>query len=150
MGITISGKRKEVGCSIDIPFLSFTNIKIMIANCIDKQFGELYSNLQLDAVDEDISDYEYQEKVKTIERYINKNNLVISNAYSRVFDFLFMPDEAGSITYGTCRSIYNIIANTDDTKLIGYPGWGKDCATIKDFKNLLLECYKAKSKLVWD
>lgn len=66
----------------------------------------------------------------------------------KLLDFFFLPYCEGKTTYGACKKLYELIRAEDDSWKIGYVGI-VDCATIGDFKKLLLVIYEKKGSLIW-
>lgn len=149
MGICINGRYngKSSPYSLAMSYGTFFLLRKQVASHLCKEFFEHYS-LMADAIfsysDKEKEDYNQ----KTME-IIERNELDKKKYQEKILDFLYAPDCEGSISYGTCRRIYELIKDDPDELRFGYAGWGKDCSTMGDFKNLLADVAKNKGKVTW-
>lgn len=137
MGFTITATNSTYEFSGG--FGGFINLRNNIALAFDKEFGEHYKTLPL---------------CDNIKWFNEKANRILSDDRFKdedadILDFLFAPDCDGSISYKTCKKIYDLIKGIDfGNKIFTYAAYsdGKDYEHFKDF---LLECYKHRRKMVW-
>lgn len=144
MGVTICARNSRI--CFDMGYGGFFNLRKNIAFCMNKDFGNLYSQL-MTARDERESD----KLTKEIEYFINhKTNW--EKEYSDVLDFLFESDCGGKAGYKTCGKLYEIIKDVD---------FGKKCfqyavrfqkQPVNDYELLkvfLKECYRYHRTMYW-
>ena len=82
---------------------------------------------------------------KRAQEIVDNQNL---EEYADILDFLYASDAGGSISYKTCKRIYDLMK---DQK---YDGIGFRYAAYRhndyeEFKEFLLECYSHRRKLRW-
>ena len=139
MGISIDKKGEPSKFAMTMGYGAFFRLRSKIAQLIDEDLGRAYSGLLNNT----------EEAIAESERIINNKDLCKTKSDERLFDFLFAPDCGGKTTYGTCKKILKLVENENDTDLYGYAGWGENCSTMGDFKNLLRECIRDKKALYW-
>lgn len=145
MGVTISGKpdSRIKTKSLDMGYMGFHRLRCLISEHLNKEFSDLYKTII-----EHRSDKEWKKWDEVMNSIIAHYNLGETKSDCLLLDFFFADDCKGKISYGTCQRIYRLIENEDDENKIGYIG-RPDCATVGDFKKLLLDVHKNKGTLVW-
>lgn len=140
MGVTIESNKH----SIDLGYVGFNRIRVKVAELTGPEIGELYKEL-----DKGIY-LPYKEK----EEFFKEYNKKLSNLEEKIkishgiLDFLYESDCSGEISYEKCEQIYEVIKNYDDNILYGYVG-REDCATFKDFKEIVKDCIDNKCSMEW-
>ena len=140
MGITI--KATNSTRSFDMGGGGFFDLRQSIAVIYDKELGEHYEKLSCcwskelttaweKRVNEILSDSRFKEEDEDI------------------LDFLFASDCSGSISYKTCKKIYDLIKDVDFGNNIFVYTSRSDGKDYEHFKEFLLECYKYKRKMRW-
>ena len=120
----------------------FRNLRVNIAKAWDKEFGEHYETLIRCHCK------------KEYEAFNEKANRILSNDRFRqededIIDFLFACDCDGSISYKTCKKIYDIIKDIDFSgEIFTYSAYS-DGNDYEYFKEFLLDCYKRRAKMIW-
>lgn len=140
MGITI--KATNSTHSFNMGDGGFFNLRKNIAYAYDAEFGKHYEKL---------TGCWAKEEYKAWENELNK---ILSDSRFKdededILDFLFASCERGTVSYKTCKKIYNIIKDVDfDNKIFVYSAHsdGKDYEYLKEF---LLECYQKRRKMRW-
>lgn len=141
MGFTITAKNSTQQFSGG--YGGFICLRTEIALAFNKKFGEHYktlpsccfSNERLEA---------YNKKANEI---IATENLEENGA--DILDFLYASDCDGSISYKTCKKIYDLIKDIDFGNKIFTYGAYSDGKDYEHFKEFLLDCYKHRRKMVW-
>lgn len=141
MGLTIYTNK---GHSIDMGYFGFNNLRQKIAELAG--IGEHYDKLTQLAISVFAYKTEtaYDEYDKGTERLIREGKL-----NEKVADFLYAPDTSASLSYGVAKELLNVIGDYDDNIIYGYAG-RPDRAMFKDFKQILEDCVKNRTKLRWD
>jgi hypothetical protein len=68
-----------------------------------------------------------------------------------IIEFLFACDCGGKLSYKGCTRLYELIKDYgDDNEKYGYIGWGDDCATFADFKEIVKDCSVNHWIMKWD
>ena len=62
--------------------------------------------------------------------------------------FLYASDCEATMGEDVCKKLYEIIKDYDDDIAYGYCG-REDCATFKDFKELVKDCIDNKCSMEW-
>lgn len=140
MGITLESKN----FSIDMGYGGFRNLRIKVAELTGKEIGDHYKYLEKGM-------FKFgEEKKMFFEKYDQKiSDLADEFKIPRgILDFIYSSDCEGNLTYGRCKQIYKVIENYDDNICYGYCG-RKDCATFKDFKQIIKDCIDNKCKMEW-
>lgn len=145
MGVTIRSKN----FGIDLGYFGFFRLRRKIAELISEDAGIHYEELSHPSQplffktkdEEDEYWKKYDEVTECIVSKCPKN-------IHKVFDFLYESDVEGSVTYGTCKQILDVIGDYDDDIIYGYAG-RPDAARMKDFKSILEDCVKNKCKMTW-
>lgn len=142
MGVTLCSKNHF----IDLGYAGFFRLRRKIAELISEEAGEHYAEIQYaHAFPSEEAEEEYWDAYdKETERIANS----LPKYTWKVFDFLYMPDADGSVTYGTCKNILRVIGSYDDDILYGYAG-RPDCARWKDFVRILKDCVETKTEMCW-
>lgn len=129
MGIVVKSKTKseKYSCS------SFNYVRGLVAEAIDEDLGKAYNYMtRIEYSDADkIQDAEF-----VVKEVIQHNDLGGKN--QDLIDFLFMPDEEGSVKPETCKKIYDLIGR------INLPFSG-----VSELADLCLDCYNNNSILTW-
>ena len=139
MGISITAVHSKY--DFDMGYGGFFNLRRNIALALDKDFGENYSNLAIC-----YTRSQFEENDRIAEYIINKKHL--DEEYGDIINFLYQADTNGSISYKTCKKIYDLIKDVDfGNKIFRYAAYaGND---YKEFKEFLLECYSHRRKMRW-
>lgn len=142
MGVTIHSKNQSIALS----YFGFYRLRKKVAELINEDIAKHYEELGSLHIfpttdEEDRYWEEYDERTKSIVSECPKN-------IWKVFDFLYESDTVGSVSYGTCKQILNVICEYDDDVVYGYRG-RPDGAKMKDFKSLLKDCVNSKCKMTW-
>lgn len=129
MGVSISSK--DFSC--DLGYGGFNNFRNKVASMVGKEFGEHYAELTSAIVICLCG----EERKKYFDEYDAKTEELIKNKKIEldVAIFLYMSDRDGEITKEQAKKIYELIKDCDDNIVYGYIG-RKDCATMKDFKQI--------------
>lgn len=133
MGITIECRKTKN--SIDVGYGGFMKLRQTIADCAGSEFNDFYYRL---CRGELVNAYK-----RRFEKAINEKRL----SY-KVVDFLYACDCGGKINYGACKEILKVIGDYDDDICYGY-ATKVNPVKFKDFKSILEDCVKTKSKMVW-
>lgn len=132
MGVTINATNSTY--SFNTGYISFFWFRQKIASCIDKEFGEWYAKQVTNS---------NKEVVDKLDELIEANNFD-----DGLMDFLFQSDCDGSVSYKTCKKIYDVIKDVD-FKNEGFRYGTYRHNDWEEFKNFLLECYSHKRKMRW-
>lgn len=141
MGVTISSKNK----SIDLGCGGFLRLRTKIAELAGADIGEHYKKLNKAPI------FDEEERQKFFDKY-DKKILEIDEKYkgemTDILIFLYASDCKAEIPVEMCKKIYEIIKDYDDDILYGYCG-RPDCATFKDFKELVKDCIDNECIMEW-
>ncbi|MDR1300062.1 MAG: hypothetical protein LBJ84_07440 [Oscillospiraceae bacterium] len=144
MGVTI--RCKITGSSINMSYIGFQLLRRKVAEMHSREFEKHYSlacSPQVMILKAKLSEDYFREHSRiTAEMMENKQ------IHPKIVDFCYQSDCDGSVRYGACKVIYDIIKDYDDDVLYGYSG-RPDCAKFADFKAIVKECCDTKSDLVW-
>lgn len=141
MGVSITAKNSKY--SFDGGYGQFCLLRENIALAFDKEFGEHYATLRKCFMNDDIK------------LFNEKANRILSNGRFKdedvdIIDFLYASDCGGSISYKTCKKIYDLIKDIDyKGHHINYHAYASD-NDYENFKEFLLDCYKHRRKMVWN
>lgn len=139
MGFTIYANNGLI--SFDGGAGGFLSLRNNIALAFDKEFGEHYCTLRHCHSEYDFTVFnEKATKILSDNRFKEDEDII---------EFLYASDIQGSVSYRTCKKIYDLIKDIDfGKKIFTYAAYsdGKDYEHFKDF---LLECYKYKRKMRW-
>lgn len=139
MGLTIYTNK---GHSIDMGYFGFNNLRQKIAELAGiKEHYHRLIKIEIRAYLDPKAYYEYD---KETEKLIREGKL-----NEKVADFLYASDTSASLSYGVAKELLNVIGDYDDNIIYGYAG-RPDRAMFKDFKRILEECVKNRTKLRWD
>ena len=141
MGVTISSKKH----SIDIGYGSFCNLRKLFAEQCSQEIGELYRNAIKLELSANFSGNEYLQVRQNLIKEFRKLNIYRPDL---VHNFLFASDASGKRSPQTCKALLKVIEPVSDDLRIGYQG-RKDCATIKNLKQILQDCIEDNSMLQW-
>lgn len=141
MGITIRSKNK----SIDMGYAGFNKLRTKVAELTADDIGEHYKKLH-DSI------FLMGDLRKSFFDKYNKKIQELSQKYNgekdATLDFIYASDCEGKITAEQCKNIHEVIKNYDDSILYGYSG-REDCATFKDFKELVKDCVDNGCDMEW-
>lgn len=139
MGVFISATNSTY--EFNMGYGGFFDLRRNIASAIDRELGELYSQLVQYKDQED-----YYEKNRLVEEIIDTKNLETN--YSDILDFLYMSDCDGQISHRTCKNIYDLIKDIDfEDQIFQYSSIAKN--DYEEFKKFLLECYSKRRLMRW-
>lgn len=123
--------------AMDMGAGSFYSLRCVIANRLDTEFGNNYSNLTRCTRK---SDYEFHDKVA--------NEILARKPLNEdVVRFLYMSDSSGKIPARTCKAIYELVKDYDDNYMYGYVYANH---TFKYFKEMIQYCIAHRRKLYWE
>ena len=147
MGVTITSPKH----SIDMGYGSFYNLRRRIATDVSQEAGELYKELTEIILSpftpHEAREEEYNQKQKRL-RKVFRGRKDVENIHL-VHNFLWASDAGGWRTPKACRAILEVIVDEPDEIKIGYIGWGENCATMGDFKQILQECVESGAMMHW-
>lgn len=138
MGVTISSKGSDK--RLYMSYGTFDRLRTVIARKLNKPFGDHYSCI---ATCEDRKKWEDR-----INQLIIDEHLAETKRQELLLDFFFQSDTEGTISYGTAKTIYELIKTEPNEDRYGYAGWA-DCSTMGDFKQLLQDAYDNKKPVRW-
>lgn len=151
MGVTLSGP----DISDDIPPSGFFRLRRDIAYMLSKNLGDLYDSM-IDILhsDDDRKKDQWETDINAaINDFLSSHN----KTDEKIIDFLFESDCDGSITYGTCKKIINLIDSLNDDRkqeffhtIYGYAGWGGKACHGYDVYQILKSCTDNRKPLRWD
>lgn len=133
MGICLHNKDFEM----DMGYGSFFNLRCVIAELLDSNFGENYSNLSrcYSKADFDTNDSIAQYWIET--KQLDKD----------IIDFLYQSDSEGKVYPKTCRKIYNLVKNYDTDHTYGYDQSNR---SFSYFKEMIHDCAVNRRVLFWN
>lgn len=136
--------------SLDIPYSGFYRLRCDIACMMSDDIGAYYGKMPEALAGDERSKRSWEDGInKALNDYLDEQKSYMS----RVADFLFLPDCEGSITYGACRHIADLIDKNGGVdfmdRIYGYAGWGGKACRGRDIYRLLKECATLKKRLVW-
>lgn len=140
MGYTITATNSNYDFSGG--YGQFKDLRENIALAFDKEFGRHYQTLG------------FCHSKDTIKLFNDKANKILQDDRFKdededIISFLFAPDCDGSISYKTCKKIYDLIKDKDyKGQYLNYIAWS-DGNDYEKFKEFLLDCYKHRRKMVW-
>lgn len=146
MGITINGKYKgELSpYELSMSYSTFFRLRLVIAKNLNDNFGKHYERLtDFRATKEEWDAYDNE-----TQRIIEQEHLEDKRWQQKIIDFLFMPDTNGKISYGTCKRLYDLVKNENDSDIYGYAMIGNN--TMGEFKRLLHDTYVNGGYLKWE
>ena len=140
MGFTITATNSKY--SFNGSSGGFYSLRVNIAKAFDTEFGNHYETLRERIT---LADYDAFD--------IKANDILAKPRFKKEDDdiiiFLFMPDTGGSISYKTCKKIYDLIKDIDyGNKIFTYAAHS-DGRDYEKFKAFLLDCYKRRAKMRW-
>lgn len=141
MGITLQSKNK----SIDLGYMGFMSLRRKIAELAADDIGEHYKDLVTAPTFN-------QEKRKSFFEEYDKKTDEIDKKYNGemncILHFLYSSDCEAEMDVDVCEKLYEVIKDYDDDIAYGYYG-RKDCATFKDFKDIVKDCIDNKCTMKW-
>lgn len=138
MGITLTNSKRTH--DFDMGYSGFFNLRKNIAKCLDKEFGELYSQMPC------VPDKKFVQQINDL---IRNKGLAASENSRMVLDFLFETDCEGTCNYKVAGAIYEIIKEVDfGGKIFVYNNLsdGKDYEHLKEF---FKETYSRRLNWSW-
>ena len=144
MGITI--RCKKTYRSIDLGTGGFLRLRRKVSELAGEPLSSHYAKL-LDKscfMSEKESKAFYDEFNATTQKLLEEKKIDI-----KIVDFLLQSDEIGRIRYGACKNILNVIGDYDDDIRYGYCG-RRNNTRSSVFKEILRDCVKTKSDMIWD
>lgn len=142
MGITLESENK----SIDLGYIGFNNLRTKVAELTNEDIYKHYKDFTkatciLGEDERERFFKEYDAKIKEIDKKYEYK-------YNPILYFLYSNDCGATVDYEICQEIYKVIKNYDDDIAYGYAG-RDDCATFKDFKELVKDCIDNKCDMEW-
>ena len=144
MGISLYANSKYVPQKFDMSYGGFFTLRSQIANAFDEEFGKHYSQLLKASCSLSGGTEAFNQKTNQIladKRFEGKDDIL---------DFFFASDCDGTISYQTCKKLYNIIKDVNFQSGFQYEsisnGIEKDW---KDLKEFFFGSYKAKVSARW-
>lgn len=140
MGVTIESKN----CSIDMGCGGFNNLRTKVAELSAEDIGNHYKHLSDAPLFGEFRKsffIEYDRKITEISKSHN-------GEMDGILHFLYASDCEAKIPSDICRQIWEVIKDYDDDILYGYCG-RPDCATFKDFKELVKDCIDNDCDMEW-
>lgn len=139
MGLEIhaTGIDRTFQCS----YIGFKHLRDHIAMAYDKDFGDVY-------IDSRMLLSNQLKWEKTINDIIAKKQFPDED--NDILDFFFDSDCSGSISYKTCKKIYDLIKDIDFTGYIFIYSAYSDGKDYEHFKDFLKTCYSKKRRMKWD
>ena len=117
----------------------FFSLRAVIADALDAEFGKNYRTILYCRSRED-----YERHDEAANRLLEEKELD-----EDIVEFLYMPDEGGSVSHRTCGKILKLLEKADlSGKGFQYAAYRKD-----DYGNLrkfLGECYSHRRKMRWE
>lgn len=138
MGITLTANGSP--WEFDMGYGAFFSLRKNIALAYDKKFGEHYATL---AYCHTVEQYEAHDRISQL--FVDD----FDPDDAGIIDFLYQSDCEGSISYKTCKKIYDLIKDVD------YSGQRFVYATVSDgkdyehLKEFLRDCYRYHRKAYW-
>ena len=132
MGVTLYNKEYNM----DMGMGSFYQLRRIVANFMNSEFGEHYSNILKCRTKNDFIAFD-----KKTEQLVKKYNLD-----EDILDFLFQSDCDGKINSKTCAKIYELVKNYETNMMFGYY-YSNNSFTY--FKSMLADCAKKRRNLYW-
>lgn len=143
MGLTIRAK-KSPEKSVDLGAGGFLRLRQKVSQLAGEPWASHYAALlQRPFSASDAESFYAEFDTKTAELIAERKVSV------KLVDFCLQSDIEGSIHYGACKLLSQIIGDYDDDILYGHAG-RPDCARFQDFKAILQECAGKKCDLIWD
>lgn len=146
MGLTLNG----YGVSSDIPYSGFYRLRCDIASMLSDDIGQLYAKMPDTLRGSESMRKQWENEINAaINGYLDSHSIIMA----KVTDFLFMSDEEGMITYGTCKALVRLIDKKGgpefSSTVYGYAGWGDKACRGRDILNILKSCADNKKPMVW-
>lgn len=135
-------KVKKTDTIDEISSSEFLSIRMYIANKADEKFGKLYAQTCGTLAAYTLTDSQLKELTsitnKELNEFVKKNKISV-----KIAKFCYLPDSSGRIPHGTCRALLKFVSEVIDTLSNNTPDY------LVKFKDLLSECVKEKSDLIW-
>lgn len=138
MGLTLTGKFKNAP-SYDMGAGSFYRLRCDIAYTVSKEYGDHYKGILYACAGHNVDEYDRKTEI-LIRKYRLKE---------RFLDFLYQSDICGKLSPFKCKALLDQIEDLENDLLYGYAAYPDRCMTIRDFKNLLRECFNRKVYMIW-
>lgn len=144
MGVSLYANSKYVPQTFDMGYGGFFALRSQIANAFDEEFGKHYSQLPKASCT----------LLGDTEAFNQKTNQILADkkfeGKDDILDFFFASDCEGSISYNTCKKIYDIIKDVDFQTGFQYGNFSNGTEEDwKDLKEFFLGCHKAKVSARW-
>lgn len=142
MGVTINSVNK----SIDLGYAGFNMLRTKVAELINDEIAEHYKecNKAMCIFNENERKEFFIEYNAETDRLDKKYDY----KYNSLLCFLYACDCNATMEVDVCKEIYEVIKDYDDNIQYGYAG-RKDCATFKDFKELVKDCIDNNEPMEW-
>lgn len=120
------------GTSLSFTIEDFKSLKNKISELVGTTFNYHYKLLD----NFDVTSLSAEDKEKFYNQYNERTKELIKEGRvpDKVSEFLYQSDYSGFVTHKGCKQILKVIG---------------DCESFSDFKSVLKECVKNKSKLIW-
>lgn len=143
MGLTI--RCKKTNDEIDVSYFGFKRLRDKVSELVGDDWNKHYLKLMdyFPSLDNSRDKEFYEEFDRETERLIGERKIS-----AKVADFLLQSDCVGSIHYGACKEIWEIVGNYNNNSLYGYKGSEK-LVKFEDFKRVLRACVDKKCDMVW-
>lgn len=142
MGITLESKNK----SIDLGYGGFMSLRTKVAELAADDIGKHYRKLS--TAPSSIFEAEHKEFFKEYDKKIVELDEKYKGEMNCILHFLYASDCEAEMELDVCEKLYEVIKDYDDDIAYGYYG-RKDCATFKDFKNIVKDCIDNKCTMKW-
>lgn len=139
MGVTVQCKKTHH--SFDLSYGGFLRLRRRVAILTGEPFASHYKSLLEHHRCFEGADPFYDEFDQKTELMILKKQVSV-----KVVDFCLQPDCDGSIRYGACKKLLEIIGDYSNNNNYGY---AHRPVRFADFTTLLKECVEHKCDLVW-
>lgn len=123
---------EATGTSLSFTIEDFKSLKNKISELVGTTFNSHYRLLD----NFDITSLSAEDKEKFYNQYNERTKELIKEGRvpDKVSEFLYQSDCDGFVTHKGCKQILKVIGN---------------CEIFPDFKSILKECVKNKSRLIW-
>lgn len=123
---------EATGTSLGLSLEDFKNLKNKISELVGTTFNSHYRLLD----NFDVASLSAEDKEKFYNQYNERTKELVKEGKvpDKVSDFLYQSDVGGYVTHKGCKQILKVIG---------------DCEKFSEFKNILKECVKNKSRLIW-
>ena len=137
MGISVYAKNSSYDFCMG--YGGFSRLRRKIAHALNEKFGEHYETLFRCRSLESFSEHDRVTDALVEELSLDED----------IVDFLYLPDCNGSVSYRTCRKLYDLLKDRDISD-VGFQYESCRGDDWNDFKKFLLECYQKHRRMRWD